>query len=131
MKKFFRYILPSILIPLIVISCSGGSSTDEAAVAVEVYFQALVDRDRNGVTNIACLAWEEQAHLEFDSFSAVNTKVDGLNCQVTNSEGDYAVVECQGIITANYGSEDQEFELAGNHYQAFFEDGEWRMCGYH
>jgi len=50
---------------------------------------------------------------------------------VVSTEGDYAVVECQGTIIANYGGEDQEFQLQGNRYQTLFEDGEWRMCGYY
>ena len=130
-KTIIRIILLNALLLPILAGCSGGTGTDGAAVAVEAYFQALVERDLNGVNNIACLAWEEQANTEFDSFSAVITKVEGLDCQVTSTEGDYAVVECQGVIIANYGGEDQEFQLQGNHYQTLFEDGEWRMCGYY
>jgi len=130
-KTIFRTILLNVLLILVLSGCSGGIGTDGAAVAVEVYFQALVDRDLNGVTNVTCMAWEEQANLEFDSFSAVTSKIEGLDCQVVSTDGDYAVVECQGVIIANYGDEDQEFQLQGNRYQTFFEDGEWRMCGYY
>lgn len=131
MKKILQYILAGGLILFIMASCTGGSSTEEAAVAVETYIQALADRDLNGITNIVCLAWGEQAHLEFDSFSAVTAKVEGLDCQVTSSEGDYALVECQGVIITNDGGEGQEFQLQANHYQTLFEEGKWRMCGYH
>ena len=130
-NPIFRTILINAFLLLILAGCSGGTGTDGAAVAIETYFQALVDRDLNGINNIVCLAWEEQANLEFDSFSAVTTKVEGLDCQITSTEGDYAVIECQGTIIANYGGEDQEFQLQGNRYQSFFEDGQWRMCGYY
>jgi hypothetical protein len=112
-------------------SCSGGSSTAEAAVAVETYIQALADRDLHSITNTVCLAWGEQAHLEFASFSAVTTKVEGLDCQVTSNEGDYALVKCQGVLITNDGEEDQEIQLQVNHYHTLFEKGKWRMCGYH
>jgi hypothetical protein len=131
MKILLRHTLAGFLILLILASCSGGSSTDEAAVVVESYFQALVDRDLDGIINITCQAWEEQAILEFDSFSAATIRIEGLDCQVTSTEGDYAVVDCQGVIIADNGGEDQEFKLQGNHYQTLFEDGGWRMCGYH
>ena len=130
-NTIFRTILVNAILLFILVGCSDGTGTDGAASAVESYFQALVDRDINGVSNIVCLAWEEQANLEFDSFSAVTTKIEGLDCQVTSTEGDYAVVECRGTIIANYGGEDQEFQLQGNRYQTLFEDGEWRMCGYY
>ena len=130
-KTIFRTILLNAFLLLILAGCSGGTGIDGATVAVEAYFQALADRDINSINNIVCLAWEEQANLEFDSFSAVTTKVEGLDCQVTSTEGDYAVVECRGVIIANDGGEDQEFQLQGNHYQTLFEDGEWRMCGYY
>ena len=132
MKKIIiRTILLNAILLFILAGCSGGTGIDGATVAVEAYFQALADRDINGINNIVCLAWEEQSNLEFDSFSAVTAKVEGLDCQVTSTEGDYAVVECQGTIVANYGGEDQEFQLQDNRYQTLFEDGEWRMCGYY
>jgi len=130
-KTIFRTILLNAFLLIILAGCSGGIGTDVAAVAVEAYFQALADRDLNGVKNIVCLAWEEQSNLEFDFFSAVTAKLEGLDCKVTSTEGDYAVVECQGAIIANYGGEDQEFQLQGNRYQTLFENGEWRMCGYY
>ena len=130
-KTIFRTILLNAFLLLILAGCSGGTGIDGATVAVEAYFQALADRDINGINNIVCLAWEEQSNLEFDSFSAVTAKVEGLDCQVTSTEGDYAVVECQGTIVAYYGGEYQEFQLQDNRYQTLFEDGEWRMCGYY
>lgn len=130
-KTIFRTILLNAFLLLILAGCSSGTGIDGATVAVEAYFQALADRDINGINNIVCLAWEEQSNLEFDSFSAVTAKVEGLDCQVTSTEGDYAVVECQGTIVANYGGEYQEFQLQDNRYQTLFEDGEWRMCGYY
>jgi hypothetical protein len=130
-KTIFRTILVNAFLLFVLVGCSGGTSTDGAALAVETYFQALIDRDLNDVSNIVCLAWEEQAYLEFDSYSAVTSKLEGLDCQVTSTEGDYAVVECRGTIIANYGGEDQEFHLQDNRYHTLFEDGEWRMCGFY
>jgi hypothetical protein len=126
----FRYILLNSLLLLILSACSGSDVTDGATEAVEAYNRALVANDINSATKATCLAWEEQALLEFDSFSATTTEVEGLSCQVSSTEGDYAVVTCQGMIIANYEGGDQEFSLAVNDYQAFFENSEWRMCGY-
>jgi len=45
-------------------------------------------------------------------------------------EGNSAIVACTGKIVANYGNEVLEIDLAAQKYQAVFEGGEWRMCGY-
>ena len=131
MNKIVLFTQAILLIIFTLASCSGGSSIDEAAMAVETYIRALANRDLNDITSIVCLAWGEQAQLEFNSFSAVTAKVEGLECQVTSSEGDYAVVECQGVLITNDGEDDQEIQLKVNHYQTLFEEGKWRMCGYH
>ena len=130
-SSILRFFIPLTLLLLSLTNCLGSSSTDEAAKAIETYFHALVNRDLKGINNITCLAWEDQANREFNSFSAVSSKIEDLDCQVTDTDGDYALVECQGKIITNLGGEDQEFELRENHYQTFFEEGAWRMCGYH
>jgi len=128
LKKMGLIRFIAVLLIFSISSCSGNK--DEAGAAILAYQQALIGGDFNKLANLSCSSWESQAKTDFDSFAAVNASLDEANCQSTSSEGDSAVVTCSGKIVANYGNEILEIDLSAQTYQAVFEGGEWRMCGY-
>jgi hypothetical protein len=118
-----------LIIPFLA-SCNSPSNNDGAATAIETYLQALVERDFNKMANSSCAAWEAQAKVEFDSFSAVKLELNDLVCKDSGQDDDYILVSCSGSIIANYGAEELEINIADRSYRAVQEGGEWRMCGY-
>lgn len=105
-------------------------NTDEAAATVATFIEALVNKDADTLSTLACADWEDGALRELDSFQAVNTRLNELDCQVTGTEGDSVLVVCQGQIIATYNNEDSNFELGARTYLVAREGGEWRVCGY-
>jgi len=105
-----------------------GSSKPPAALAVEAYLQALVDKDEARLVSLTCPDFEESALMELDSFSLVKTRLEGLDCQA-QAQDDTASVTCQGQILATYGTEDQQFDLSGRTYQVKNVGGDWLVCG--
>jgi hypothetical protein len=106
-----------------------GPSKHPAASAVETYLRALVNKDEARFTGLTCKAFETDALLEFDSFSLVKTRLDGLQCQAQETGTGAASVNCQGKIVASYGAEDQQFDLSGRTYQVQKEGSDWLVCG--
>lgn len=105
-----------------------GSAKHPAAVTVEDYLRALVDKDEVRLVSLVCPDFEEQALLEFDSFSLVKTSLEGLDCQAEVQDG-AASVTCQGKILATYGTENQQFDLGERVYQVEEKGGDWLICG--
>ena len=117
---------------LLIILLSAGCSSDNkpsAAIAVEQYYQALVEKDENKMINLSCAAWEPDAKLMYDSFAAVNLTLDNLSCQQTG-EDDKRLVSCSGVLIASYGAENLEIDIAERTYVVINEGGEWRVCGF-
>ena len=112
-------------------ACNTGTSAASAPAAVEGYLQALVAKDENQMINLSCAAWEAQAKQEFNSFSAVELKLENLECQTTGQQGEYTLVSCSGSMIASYGAEDLQIDVAERNYQLIQEGGDWRVCGYH
>jgi hypothetical protein len=112
-------------------ACNTGNSAASAPAAVEGYLQALVAKDENQMINLSCAAWEAQAKQEFNSFSAVELKLENLECQTTGQQGEYTLVSCSGSMIASYGAEDLQIDVAERNYQLIQEGGDWRVCGYH
>jgi hypothetical protein len=121
----------SLLILLALSACNAGSNPTGAPAAVEGYLQALVAKDENQMINLSCAAWEAQVRLEFNAFSAVDLKLENLECQETGQQGEYTLVTCSGSMIASYGAEDQQIDVADRTYQLIQEGGEWRVCGLH
>jgi len=120
------------LLALLVLSaCNTGTGATGAPAAVEGYLQALIAKNENQMINLSCAAWEAQARQELNSFSAVELKLENLDCQVTGQQGNYTLVTCSGSMIASYGAEDQQLDVAERNYQLIQEGGEWRVCGYH
>jgi hypothetical protein len=127
--NLFSILLLWTLLPIMISSCSS-ESADNPPGAVETYLGALVSKDENQMINNSCADWESQAKLELNSFAAVEASLENLNCEISGQEGDYTLVDCRGIIVANYGAEVLEIDLKERTFQVLQEGGEWRMCGY-
>ncbi|MCU0488700.1 MAG: nuclear transport factor 2 family protein [Anaerolineales bacterium] len=128
LRLFPKIIIVSVLALLLPGACtreSGGASA-----AIESYLQALVAKDANQLVAASCAAWEASARQELRTFDAVDVSLKELSCQSAEQNGDTARVSCSGQITANYGNEVLEINLADRSYTAVNEAGEWRMCGY-
>jgi len=111
-------------------SCSGSETTNAPPAAIEGYLNALVEKDLNQMISHSCAAWEAQAKLEFDSFTAVKATWEDSGCNEAGQEDQNILVNCKGVIIASYGAEDLEIELGKRVFVAVNEAGEWRMCGY-
>jgi hypothetical protein len=130
-RKIFLIVLVTILSTLLLTACaSNASKNDNApAKAVEDYLNALVAKDANRLSTLSCGKWEDSALLELDSFQAVNTRLDGVRCEQTGTDGNTALVLCQGKIVATYNNEDQDLDLSVRTYQVVQQGGEWLVCG--
>jgi hypothetical protein len=127
-RKFFLILILVIVTNLFLSACAS-KSDDAPAKAVEDYLNALVAKDSNRLTTLSCSDWEDDALLEFDSFQAVTTRLDGLACSQTGTDGDTALVLCKGKIIATYNNEDQELDLSVRTYQVVQQGGDWLVCG--
>ena len=120
-------IAASLLLAGLLYTCS--PSKHPAAAAVEAYLRALVDKDEARLVGLTCKDFESDALLEFDSFSLVKTRLEGLKCQAQDTGESSANVTCQGQIIASYGAEDQQFDLGKHIYQVQKEGSDWLVCG--
>ena len=130
MRIFSLTILTIILATLSLTACAANTNTKTGpAKAVEDYLNALVAKDQNRLTSLSCKDWEDDALLELDSFQAVTTKLDGMACEQTGTDGSTALVLCKGKIIATYNNENQELDLSTRTYQVVQESGDWLVCG--
>ena len=125
-----RVLLPIIVSLLVLTGCNKANPVDQAPAAVEAYLQALVAKDANQMINLSCAAWEAGAKQELNSFAAVKLTLEDLNCQEAGKSADFILVSCNGTLTASYGAEDLEINIAERTFQVVKEGDEWRMCGY-
>lgn len=128
MKNVIRWLGLGI-VALLFAACASSDSSS-APKAIEAYIRALVAKNQDQVVGAACAAYEEQAKLEYDSFAAVEPRLENLACTEAGTDGDNKLVTCQGVIKVAYNGEDQELALEGRTYIAAQDNGEWRMCGY-
>jgi len=124
-KHIFGVVL--ILLALVLAACG---QVRTASDTVEAYWQSLVDKDPVTAVTLSCLAWEEQARAEANSFEAVEVSLENMACRVESGDDAEALVVCDGNIVANYGGEDTTISLGDRAYRTVMEDGEWKMCGY-
>ena len=129
MRLFSLTILTIIFASLFLTACASSNTKAGPAKAVEDYLNALVAKDQNRLSSLSCKNWEDQALLELDSFQAVTTKLDGMACQQTGTDGSTALVLCKGKIVATYNNENQELDLSTRTYQVVQEGGDWLVCG--
>jgi hypothetical protein len=128
MRRIIPFIAIMVLTMFLLSAC--GPSKDPAARAVEDYLVALSDKDANALTVRSCADWEASAPLEYDSMQAVETRLEGLSCEPTGTDGDTRLVQCQGKLLATYNGEDQEFDLSVRTYEVVQKGGEYLVCGY-
>jgi hypothetical protein len=131
LEDFVRTFFLVVLMVFLILTLSACASSNENAPvqAVEDYLNALVAKDANRLTTLSCGEWEEDALLELDSFQAVSARLEGLACEQTGTDGDAALVLCNGNIVATYNEEDQQLDLSVRTYQVVQEGGEWLVCG--
>jgi len=113
----------AIMIP----ACS--SNTDAPVKAVENYLNALVNKEADKLSTLVCGQWEEDALIELDSFQAVTARLENVSCAQTGTDGDTALVLCNGSIVATYNNEDQQLDLSVRTYQVIEQGGDWLVCG--
>jgi hypothetical protein len=128
MRKITPIIILVAVLMLLLSSC--GSAPAPAAQAVEDYLTALVNKDPDRLSALSCADWESTALLEFDSLQAVDTRLDGMTCAVSGTDGDITLVNCQGKILATYNNEDQEIDLSVRTYEVVQQGGEYLVCNY-
>lgn len=127
MRTFFLILF--LVISALSLSACASSNENAPAKAVEGYLNALVTKDADRLSTLVCGDWEDEALLELDSFQAVTPRLDGLACEQTGTDGNTALVLCNGKIIATYNNEDQELDLSVRTYQVVQEGGEWLVCG--
>ncbi|MFO3796121.1 MAG: hypothetical protein ACK8QZ_02400 [Anaerolineales bacterium] len=124
-------LLAVFLFPFLLSACgSSPSATDPAARAVEQYITALVEKNAERLSALSCADWEANALMELDSFQAVQTRVEALQCQTVSTEGTTRLVQCQGKIFATYGNEEQSLDLSLRAYQVIQQGSDYLVCGY-
>jgi len=122
-------LIVSIVFTTLALSACASNNTDAPVQAVEDYLTALVEKDANRLTTLSCGEWEDDALLELDSFQAVTARLEGLACEQTGTDGETALVLCNGNIVATYNEEDEQLDLSVRTYQVVEEGGEWLVCG--
>ena len=123
-----KILVLGLMIVSMLAACGGGgaptASSDEAAKAVEAYLTAKVKVDQDGVRQLLCSEKEKDAETEATTFLGVDQpKLEGMKCTAIGDNK----VKCEGKITAQYGTETNEFPLVT--YRVVQEDGEWKWCG--
>ncbi|HOD04413.1 MAG TPA: hypothetical protein PKH92_05135 [Anaerolineaceae bacterium] len=114
----------------VILACAACTpEKSEAAQTIEVYLQALVDKDETRLVALTCPDYEMDALLELDAFQNVVTTLEGLACEETGTEGDYTLVNCEGQIMASYGAEQRQFDLSERTYRLLSSADGWLVCG--
>jgi hypothetical protein len=127
-----KLLLTLILASFVLTACGGGGASsgtpvvsgDDAAKAVEAYLTAKVKVDQEGVRQLLCSEKEKDFQTEATTFLGVDQpQLVGMKCASIGENK----VKCEGKITAQYGTEKNEFPLVT--YRVVQEDGEWKWCG--
>jgi hypothetical protein len=116
------------LLLTILTACAPGNSQPEKAV--EAYLNAIVEADLEKITTVSCAEWEEDAWLELDSFQGVEVSLVDMQCTQSGTDGDTALVTCNGHFLTSYDGEAMEIDLSTREYELVKQSGEWLVCGY-
>lgn len=118
-----------LVIGLSLILSACGTDSSGATQAVEGYITALANKDEAVLVSLSCAEWESDAHIELDSFQLVTITLDDFACQQTGTDGEFALVDCQGKMLLSYNNEAQELDLSTRTYQVVEQSGDWLVCG--
>lgn len=102
---------------------------EPAALVVENYLSAIVNKDADKISVLSCADWVDSAMLDLDAFQGVEARLDGLQCAVSGTEDPLTLVKCQGAIVATYNNEEQKFDLNTRTYLLSQFNGDWLVCG--
>ncbi len=94
MNKFILLLLLTILI--ILTACN--LTTQDPAIVVQNYLNALVKKDPATMVSLSCKERESEVQKELDSFMNVGTSIEGLNCSLKSQSSTNSSVVCQGYI---------------------------------
>jgi hypothetical protein len=127
----WKTLLLMVIVAGLLAACGGGgapsgapATSGDAAKAVEAYLTAKVKVDQASVRKLLCSEKEKDAETEATTFLGVDQpKLEGMKCALAGDNK----VKCEGKITAQYGTEKNEFPLVT--YRVVQEDGEWKWCG--
>ena len=123
----YLIILSMLLLSILLSACSSNSTG--AVDAVEGYVNALASNDEASLSALSCADWESSALTELDSLQAVTASLDGFSCQQSGTDGETALVDCEGKMILSYNGEDQELDLSTRTYQVVEDGGNWLVCG--
>jgi hypothetical protein len=101
-----------------------------AVDVIEQYLAARARVDTAAVEGLACAAWKPQARTEAASFRSMNAELVNVACAVTGTDGDAALVQCQGKIVTHYSGQTRDWPQDRFTYRVVNESGAWKMCGY-
>ncbi len=127
-----KTMVSGLMVVCLLAACGGGGTPSsapattggDAAKAVEAYLTAKVKVDQEGVRKLLCSEKEKDFQTEATTFLGVTEpKLEGMKCALAGDNK----VKCEGKITAQYGTETNEFPLVT--YRVVQEDGEWKWCG--
>lgn len=127
MAKRHWFLLAVFLGAILLPACSGAG--DASVQVVQKYLQAMVSGDSAQTTKLACKDFEDQAAKDADSFTGVKASLEGAACKKSGSDQGAELVSCTGKISATYGNEQQQFDLAGPTYKVVQQSGDWLVCG--
>lgn len=108
----------------------GSDTASNPADATLAYLEALAAKDKDTVVSLVCKDWEEQAMLEVDALMSVGAALNEVACSQTGTEGEDALVVCDGSLDLTYNDEIRAIELSSRTYTMTMEDGQWRVCSY-
>jgi len=129
MRKFSFMMVLVFLLSSLITACAAGA-TDGPEKGAEAYLNALVEGDGDKMATLSCADWETNAMLELDSFQAVEARLQDMKCEQSGTDGDIALVTCQGQIVTSYDGEDTEIALNTRSYEMIQSAGDWLVCGY-
>lgn len=128
MSKTLRILFITVMLFALLLSACA-TKADLPAAAVEAYWKAVAAKDYAALSTLTCSEYEATAVSSLDSFLAVDLVLADLSCSSINNSGDKADVTCTGSLSASYGSENFDFELANKTFLATNPAGDWLMCG--
>lgn len=126
-KMFLTKRLLFVVLVLMFMLLAACAPQEDPADVVESYFRAAVEGNAETMQSVSCAEFEADAARQAQSFSTVESTLEGMSCQKSGDEGAAALVTCEGAVVMDYNGEEREFPLGT--YRVVQEAGAWRFCG--